>query len=97
MLVLTRRTGEVVYIGTARVRVYSVSTNAFVLDVLVDGYETTLAVKKEHHETIEVDGCGVNIHFLSGYSHQGRIGIDAPEKINILRKELLNKKTSSGN
>ena len=97
MLVLTRRSGEVIYIGTARLKMYSVSKNAFVFDVLVDGYETTLAVKKENHETIEVDGCGVDIHFLSGYGHQGRIGIDAPEKISIVRKELLNKKTSSCN
>jgi carbon storage regulator CsrA len=97
MLVLTRKLGEKIHIGSASVKMFSIAKHALVLDMEINGNDSTVCVRSDQYTTVQIDGHCVYLEYLEMRGNQVRIGIDAPESINILRAELLYKKTSSGN
>ena len=97
MLVLTRKLGEVLHIGSATVKLFSIAKHALVLDMNLNGEDLTVCVRHDQYTAIQVDGHCVYLEYLEMRGSQVRIGIAAPADIKILRKEILNKKTSSGN
>ena len=97
MLVLTRKLGEQLYIGSSKLKMFSIAKHALVLDMEINGNDSTVCVRSDQYTSVQIDGHCVYLEYLEMRGNQVRIGIDAPETINILRAELLNKKTSSGN